>query len=388
MLSPLASGLYQNVIMQSGTAVSLSSTLERDEADLRARSFAKAIGCEITSLKACAKEKTVQEVLNAQSKIFSQLNYLSLGPVVDGYFLPDSSLKLLQGGKFNKSNIMIGVTQDDGSVFAVSVLANKGITEGIQRSLFEEVIKNQTWTRNQNSHLHELIIYQYTDWSNVTDPYLLLQRYLDVNTDASFKAPAILSANAFVKKQAPTYFYQLERAPKVFPGYPTIPWAGIYHGADVFYLFSGPFLVAKNLTSDTDKKLSKDIMTLWTNFAKTGNPNNPTLVGTIWPHYTADTEEYLGLSLNLTVRSKMRPDKMAFWNELVPSIEETIAPTTTSHIPTTTEQIDDKKDKLVMVLAILTGLFAALAVFLLVVLIITRCKPTRRGKEFEVSLNM
>ena len=73
------------------------------------------------------------------------------------------------------------------------------------------------------------------------------------------------------------------------------------------------------------------------------NPNNPTLVGTIWPHYTADTEEYLGLSLNLTVRSKMRPDKMAFWNELVPSIEETIAPTTTSHIPTTTEQIDDKK---------------------------------------------
>lgn len=238
---------------------------------------------------------------------------------------------------------MIGVTQDDGSVFAVSVLANKGITEGIQRSLFEEVIKNQTWTRNQNSHLHELIIYQYTDWSNVTDPYLLLQRYLDVNTDASFKAPAILSANAFVKKQAPTYFYQLERAPKVFPGYPTIPWAGIYHGADVFYLFSGPFLVAKNLTSDTDKKLSKDIMTLWTNFAKTGNPNNPTLVGTIWPHYTADTEEYLGLSPNLTVRSKMRPDKMAFWNELVPSIEERIAPTTTSHIPTTTEQIDDKK---------------------------------------------
>jgi len=39
----------------------------------------------------------------------------------------------------------------------------------------------------------------------------------------------------------------------------------------------------------------------------------------------------------------MRPDKMAFWNELVPSIEERIAPTTTSHIPTTTEQIDDKK---------------------------------------------
>ena len=140
--------------------------------------------------------------------------------------------------------------------------------KGMSTSLFEEAIKIQTWTRNQNSHLHDLIIYQYTDWSNATDPYVLRQRYLDVNTDANFKAPAILSANAFIKKQAPTYFYQLEKAPKVFPGYPSIPWTGIYHGADVFYLFSGPFLVDKNLTSDTDKKLSKDIMTLWTNFCQ------------------------------------------------------------------------------------------------------------------------
>ena len=45
-------------------------------------------------------------------------------------------------------------------------------------------------------------------------------------------------------------------------------------------------------------------------------------------------------------------------------------------------------DKLVMVLAILTGLFAALAGFLLVVLIISRCKPTRQGKMFEVPHNM
>ena len=36
-LSPLASGLYQNVIMQSGTALTLSAVLERDEAELRAR---------------------------------------------------------------------------------------------------------------------------------------------------------------------------------------------------------------------------------------------------------------------------------------------------------------------------------------------------------------
>ena len=89
------------------------------------------------------------------------------------------------------------------------------------------------------------------------------------------------------------------------------------------------------------------------------NPNNPTSVGTIWPPYTADTEEYLGLSPNLTVRSKMRPDEMAFWNELVPSFEETIKPTGTSHIPTTTEQRDDNKGvfkwNLTLVFLVLSG---------------------------------
>lgn len=45
-------------------------------------------------------------------------------------------------------------------------------------------------------------------------------------------------------------------------------------------------------------------------------------------------------------------------------------------------------DKLVMALAILTGLFGALAVILLVVLFVTCCKRKRRGKDFEEPLDM
>ena len=37
MLSPLASGLYQNVILQSGVASALPAFLEKDQAELRAR---------------------------------------------------------------------------------------------------------------------------------------------------------------------------------------------------------------------------------------------------------------------------------------------------------------------------------------------------------------
>ena len=46
----------------------------------------------------------------------------------------------------------------------------------------------------------------------------------------------------------------------------------------------------------------------------------------------------MGLSHNLTVRSKMRPDKMALWNTFLPS-QLTFEPTTGSHMPTATDKV-------------------------------------------------
>ena len=123
--------------------------------------------------------------------------------------------------------------------------------------------------RNQNKETTDLLIYQYTDWSNASDPYVLRQQFLDICTDAVFKAPAIQSVDLFVKKQVPTYFYQLESAPKfTLGGIPIPAWSGILHGADLFFSFGFPLLT--NYTSDEEIKLSKSLMTLWSNFAKTG----------------------------------------------------------------------------------------------------------------------
>jgi len=116
------------------------------------------------------------------------------------------------------------------------------------------------------------LIYEYTDWSNATDPFLLRQQFIDINTDANFKAPAIQSANAFVKKESPTYLYQLEKAPKSLGiGFPPTPsWWGIFHAADLGYTFGFPLLMSKNFTTAEEINFSKEIMTFWTNFAKTG----------------------------------------------------------------------------------------------------------------------
>ena len=53
----------------------------------------------------------------------------------------------------------------------------------------------------------------------------------------------------------------------------------------------------------------------------------------------------MGLSANITVRYKERPDKMALWNDFLPSIEETVSPTTRSDIdvPTKRSEANGKK---------------------------------------------
>lgn len=59
------------------------------------RRFAEAVGCDdIFSLKACAKKKSVQEILSAQNKVLSMPNLLAFAPVVDGYLLPGIYLKM------------------------------------------------------------------------------------------------------------------------------------------------------------------------------------------------------------------------------------------------------------------------------------------------------
>lgn len=398
MLSPLASGLYKNVIMQSGTAAALSSAMEMNEAHSRARSFADEIGCDVmNNLKACAKMKSLREILDAQLKVTSVPTLLPFGPVVDGYVLPDSPGKLLGAGKFNKTSVIIGVARDDGSIFmsgVPGVMKGVNVPNGMPRELFTEEISKRIWIRNQTTQIPELLIYQYTDWSNASDPYLLRQQFMDLHSDSVFKAPAILSADAFVKEEVPTYFYQLEKAPKVFPAipFPLPPWFGIYHRADLLYVFGGPLIMAANLTTAAEIELSKSMMKMWTNFAKTGNPNNPIPLRHSWPKYTTDQGQYLALRPNITVNMKMRPEKMALWNTYLPNINQTVVeqlPAETTSLPPQPCTINMcGPDNWRTVLIILTVLFFVLAVIFLVLFVVTWCVWRRQRANYTDTIIM
>jgi para-nitrobenzyl esterase len=53
--------------------------------------------------------------------------------------------------------------------------------------------------------------------------------------------------------------------------------------------------------TDVDRKVSEAMMTIWTQFAKTGNPNVRRIVN--WPVYEETTDRYLYISAQSEVKS-------------------------------------------------------------------------------------
>ena len=88
--------------------------------------------------------------------------------------------------------------------------------------------------------------------------------------DFNFKCPALKFAqrSAEVKPSNPVYVYAFEHRTSDNP-WPE--WTGVMHGTELDYMFGKPFEESSSTTFTSEEKhLSKQLMTYWSNFAKTG----------------------------------------------------------------------------------------------------------------------
>ncbi len=76
------------------------------------------------------------------------------------------------------------------------------------------------------------------------------------------------------RKQSNAYVYYFDRK---LPG----DDAGAFHSAELWYVFGSLEYCWRPLT-ERDRELSDEMITYWTNFMKSGNPNEPEALGTKW----------------------------------------------------------------------------------------------------------
>ncbi|CAM4719249.1 unnamed protein product [Caretta caretta] len=350
ILSHHSEGLFQKAIAQSGTAISSWSV---NYQPLKyTRMLASKVGCDhldTSETVDCLRRKPYRELVDQD--IQPARYHIAFGPVVDGDVVPDDPEILMQQGEFLNYDILIGVNQGEGLKFVEDSMENE---DGISASYFDFTISN--FVDNLYGYpegkdiLRETIKFMYTDWADRDNGEMRRKTLLALFTDHQWVAPAVATAKLHAEYQSPVYFYtfyhhcQTDTRPE---------WADAAHGDEIPYVFGVPMIGATDLFpcnfSKNDIMLSAVVMTYWTNFAKTGDPNQPVPQDTkfihtkpnrfeevVWTKFNTKDKQYLHIGLKPRVRDNYRANKVAFWLELVPHLHHLHDPvytSTTTRVP-------------------------------------------------------
>jgi para-nitrobenzyl esterase len=260
LASPLAAGLFDRAIAQSGAYALTQPPLAAAEAF--GSQFAAAVGCaDLNTAAACLRTKPVESLIAAGGT-----NWV---PNIDGDVLPRSILDVLTSGDFNRVPVIEGTTADE---WRLQVALFFDLLGGpLQADFFDEAIGLTLGIFGLPSSAVPDIIQTYP-LSAYPSPDLALGA---VGTDAIFACPA-LRASRLLADHVRTFGYEFNdtQAPQIFLPPVSYPY-GAYHASELQYLFdvSTPLHPEPALLPDpAQQALARDMVTYWTEFAKHGSP--------------------------------------------------------------------------------------------------------------------
>uniref|UniRef100_A0A3B5BLQ2 Neuroligin-4, X-linked-like n=1 Tax=Stegastes partitus TaxID=144197 RepID=A0A3B5BLQ2_9TELE len=333
-LSHYSEDLFHRAIIQSGSA--LASWAVNYQPSKYARQLGERVGCGIddsTQLVACLQGRSYRELV--EQNVTPAKYHTAFAPVIDGDVIPDDPQILMEQGEFLNYDVMLGVNQGEGVKFVEGIVDSEdGVTaEDFDFAVSDFVDSLYGYPEGRDT-LRESIRFMYTDWADRDNAETRRKTLVALFTDHQWVAPAIATADLHAQYGSPTYFYSFYHHCQSDA---TPPWADSAHGDEVPYVFGVPMVGPTDLFncnfSKNDVMLSAVVMTYWTNFAKTGDPNQPVPQDTkfihtkpnrfeevAWSKYTPKEQLYLHIGLKPRVRDHYRATKISFWLQLVPHL--------------------------------------------------------------------
>ncbi|XP_028271689.1 neuroligin-3a isoform X4 [Parambassis ranga] len=327
-------GLFHRAIIQSGSA--LSSWAVNYQPVKYTRLLAEKVGCNVldtSDMVDCLRKKSSRELV--EQDIQPARYHVAFGPVIDGDVIPDDPEILMEQGEFLNYDIMLGVNQGEGLRFVENVVDSE---DGVSGNDFDfsvsDFVDSLYGYPEGKDTLRETIKFMYTDWADRDNPETRRKTLVALFTDHQWVEPSVVTADLHARYGSPTYFYAFYHHCQSLM---KPAWSDAAHGDEVPYVFGIPMIGPTDLFpcnfSKNDVMLSAVVMTYWTNFAKTGDPNKPVPQDTkfihtkanrfeevAWSKYNPQDQLYLHIGLKPRVRDHYRATKVAFWKHLVPHL--------------------------------------------------------------------
>lgn len=355
ILSPTTKGLFHKAILQSGSTLNPWALGQKGVA-----AITKYLGIKDTDekqvleqlIKICPKK-----LVSAQMKVPEHFTPVrrAFAPVVEkpssGAFLTEEPLKILKEGKYNKIPIIMGSTSCEGMLYE---LAKK--TRNLKSALnFENEIPYDLdiLTKSEEStkiaekiknfyKLDELSADEKTqatyalksDHHFVHGLHRTLTLHLETSTQPifyyvfSFEGEFNFFRKFATSKALPIYFvciYLLNNfdregirsfLTKIANGMGYSKHPGVCHADDLGYLFR-TFFTPKFVEGSKEVETVRRLVTMWTNFAKYGNPTpEGNSLNITWNAAEKGKHAYLDIGTELQMKKNPFEERNAFWDEI------------------------------------------------------------------------
>ncbi|GAA1611670.1 MULTISPECIES: carboxylesterase/lipase family protein [Kribbella] len=265
LVAPGSAGLFQKAILQSGECTGRKWSpgpptwfpLPRSEREQHGLEVATKLGCANPRAAApCLRSKSTEELAKWSD------DGVGSGPTVGGGMLPISPDRAFATGDFNKVPIIQGTTRDEHHLFTAAIEAATG--EVTTPASYREQI-GALFTPSDAARV--LARYPVDKFRSAGEALST------VVTDWAWGCP-VLSRDRALAAHTPLYAYEF--ADDTAPWFSTLPKpnfpTGAFHGAELQYLFHDEQLPGPS--TPAQKQLAATMISYWTQFAHTGNPNS------------------------------------------------------------------------------------------------------------------
>ncbi|XP_068618693.1 uncharacterized protein [Battus philenor] len=325
LVSPLSEGLFHKAIAQSGS--SLLHWAQNNDIRTLASKIPAAKGESITNdhdLLQYLQQMPVEELIEASLLVSNSVErrgglHFGFVPTIEKQgeweqVINKSTYKLLLQGEFMKVPFISGFCTREGlSVLpAFPKKLEKLVTEKEFVSQlpfdFEDLDKNEMENKLKAIYLDGEKINEDED-----------SFAIDFLTDVDFLGGLYVASSLIAKANSPVYFYEFSYDGNLnfLKKKANIVRLGASHADDAGYLIKAKFLREEE-ASDTDKLVRDRMVTMWTNFAKYGNPTPriDNIITTKWQPVTEDRMMYLFIDDKLTMKCEPNPERTHLLKEL------------------------------------------------------------------------